>query len=182
VSFPLPYHGCVRLKLDSHRLSDLSDSKECMKDLALLRRIIRMQANVTSIRGQLSRHGFTLIELLVVIAIIAILAAMLLPALNSARESARTAQCANNLKQLGLAFHVYCADFGYWPKVDAGVPFGEADWITVPPGVAAGPPVSCSPTTAQWLVTPTRATYLIGRVSMPVPANEGTAHTFCPTK
>jgi prepilin-type N-terminal cleavage/methylation domain-containing protein/prepilin-type processing-associated H-X9-DG protein len=71
----------------------------------------------------MKRAGFTLIELLVVIAIIAVLAALLVPAMKEAMERARTIHCLNNLRQLGVAAHLYAQDHedvipACWDQVD----------------------------------------------------------------
>ncbi len=76
-------------------------------------------------RCRILRRAFTIVELLVVIAIIGILVALLMPAVQMARESARRAQCVNNLKQLGLAMQGYESQNGNYP-INWGMPLNSS--------------------------------------------------------
>jgi prepilin-type N-terminal cleavage/methylation domain-containing protein len=90
------------------------------------------------------RKAFTLVELLVVIGIIAALVAILLPALSKAKESANRVKCGSNLKQLGMAFQLYTADYkGWFPACAAGDHL--EDWVYWQPNRADGKTIHDGP-------------------------------------
>jgi prepilin-type N-terminal cleavage/methylation domain-containing protein/prepilin-type processing-associated H-X9-DG protein len=88
-------------------------------------------------RSGFTRSGFTLVELLVVIAIIGVLVALLLPAVQAARESARRMQCTNNLRQMALAVHNFENTFKVFPSHGTG---GSVNYVNGTPAAVNGDP------------------------------------------
>lgn len=149
------------------------------------------------------KKNFTLIELLVVIAIIAILAAILLPALNRARSSAKGTGCTNNLKQIGTGVALYVGDYNGWmpPVSDWGnphisyianylglnadkvqpngvVPNGAIYLFRSPKGVAFCPGALPPGSAFNWKSGASRATYYTSNYQPTLDAGTGTVYLY----
>lgn len=122
------------------------------------------------------RPGFTLVELLVVIAIIGILIALLLPAVQAAREAARRSQCSNNLKQLGLAIHNYHDTYKLFPAgviaqfLNAGLYYPGTTTPGMPPNALSWMP-TLLPFFEQGALHDQLAPYMVTRKSQDFPSN-----------